>query len=77
MSRTETSGVVTAAEGTTVTVPSDRAPAGDHAVVLHTPVVSAAITPMTSPVASSAHAHQEMTYVPGGARVQLSSADQL
>lgn len=77
MSNTETSGVVNATEGLTVTVPSDPAPDGALAVVMHTPVVCAATTQMASPVACSTYTHQAMVDVPSGPGDPVTSADQL
>lgn len=75
MSKTETSGVPTATEGLSLTVPSDAAPVGTHAHVIHTPVAGAASAPLSTPVSSCGPAAPAMPDVPSTRGVQVTSAD--
>lgn len=77
MSKTETSGVTPATDGLTVTLPSDHAPGGTHAVVMHTAADAATSTPLAAPVTYREPTAPAMPDLPAGRGVQVTSADQL
>jgi hypothetical protein len=77
MSKTETSGIPTTGDGLTVTLPSDHAPVGTHAVVMHTAADGATSTPLAAPVTYCEPTAPAMPDLPAGRGVQVTSADQL
>lgn len=77
MSNTDTSDVGTAAS-LSYTVPSDPAPSGTNAAVLHSPVGTLTSAPVfCGPVATGGLAESTMPDVRTAAAIPLSSADQL